>query len=773
MYFYKQILPVVIDRKERQSLLKNLSKNYEAVLLSAHDYLLRTGFENNILPINITGDLYFDKKNSNIYYVSIPDGKNFIEAGMLGEKDTKEPFEDFKSSVMSTVMAGRQIDSDHWKEINYINPKFAMLKENSLPGMINQEERNIASVLSDKETRNILSEISQNGTSFVEELANRHENGKLFEILEKMSNNGLINKEYFVFCRKTGQQVSRLFNIDSIQEASTRGLKCPHCGKTFMEEKIDQGISLTKLGRKFTRSNSWLIVYLMSLMEKLGIEPENIAVRQESDYKNIDAFINHFGRLIYISLKDEQQQLSDTYIFEKRMKIFKPDISIYITESPLSESLRHFIKNSGEETVIIESAKEAEEKISEILESQKQACVKETLKSFENFSGITINKIVADYLFHEQQKKLREHLLSVTETTEKPEQKRKTIISAISTEDDSLLIEEVISSANPIIYEESDETEPEEEEPVISDSDTIPIEQETETIGEATEESPEENPEESSEDMFMLEESLTTDFSSSQDTILIPELSSEEKSQDEKISEIKETLTGTIKKGLAGSWEYLNELMGELPETSSLSIATLNGLPLTQWNKETDGIHTAAYATEFFNIVTSSFVDENINSVFIDTSEKNISLAKTTGYLTIIENKKNASLNEGIGPSSNPEIRESIIPKVFVDLEKIDSIKGNMLVTENLDITEKNFQENKNAEMTAETIAVSSWPKFKDGAEKLLDGKPLRQMSIVTEECIYSIIPFSDGTLFVSAVDSTASREIWNLKLIDSARMLS
>ena len=107
MEFYKQILPVTIDRKERKNIIKSLSKEYSAILEGADDVIKD---KLNIVCLNYAAnawELFKDNVSGCILYIFIPQHHKHIEVGCFAN-DVKEKkiFENFKSSVKKTIIAG-------------------------------------------------------------------------------------------------------------------------------------------------------------------------------------------------------------------------------------------------------------------------------------------------------------------------------------------------------------------------------------------------------------------------------------------------------------------------------------------------------------------------------------------------------------------------------------------------------------------------------------------------------------------------------------------
>ncbi len=794
MEFYKQILPISIDKKDKKNILKNLTKSYGAIFEGAEDVFLKYGISGDFLNCDsFTGDLYYDKKSGNIFYISIPENKSYIEAGVLsGKKENKETFEDFKSAILTTIMSGRSIDSDHWRTYPYSNEKFVMVKEGALGAEINDEDRSIVKALTDSTLRTTLQEIAKSKNCFIDSLGKILDDNNLFDTLENLANLKLINREYFVYCRETGLQISKVSNLDSIQEASKRGLKCPHCGKTFLDEKIDQGLSLTALGSKFTKKNLWLALYILMLLEKINIDIKNIAVREENNFKDLDIFINHYGQLIHIAIKENQLQANDVYMFRARADIYRADVSILICGSRLSSNNKKYLTSSNN-IIVIESTDELENKLTGILENQKTKYISNTITGFECLSKLKINDIIADYFFKEQKDRLESLMNNVDEYTTKSKIESPAaslsggLISdaKISAEEEEFLISEVINAPVPSsVYEDYADISSAEQK--IAD---MPEEQagqeaaeEQFSAGEQLSESEhvqeirEETNEDTMEESHMIEETIKVEFAGQQDTSSIPEIGYEEKLLDESYQELKSAIIELADQGLSGHWDEIDDMFESLNKNMSINISLKNGMNIISKNieqKEQEPL--SAYSAEILFAVKRELADkyeQNINSIFIDTPEYNMYIDYTNDYVLTTKTNKNSSLNEVFAASGSADFRESMLKKVFEELKSAEGIAGNILLDENFQPLEEDLDDKKFVD-----IMQGFTSSFIPANIKLLSGitenKPYRQLCIFTDEHIFSIIPFSDSTVFISIIDASSAREVWNLKIIEGARMLA
>ena len=780
MEFYKQILPVVTEKKDRKNILKNLSKNYHAVFESANDVFSRLGVIQED-DFNNDGDLYFDGKN--LFYVSIPEGKNYIEAGALTNEDSKnDNFEDFKSVILSTIMTGKSIDSDHWKNYNYANERFNLITEEAFGAKISEDDKKIVMALSDIQKRNLLKEIASRKNCFIESLSKTVNTDNLFDIIEALSELKLVNREYFVYCRKNGLQISKYFNLDSIQEASAKGLQCPHCGKTHIEEKIEQDLSPTFLGSKFTKSNFWLALYTIIQLEQIGINQKSILIREESEFKNVDIFINYYGKLIYLSIKENELSAHDAYMFKTRVQIYKADTSVLITSKKLKNNDKTFILAAKDNLSIsiIEENENIKKDLIDILEEQKINYITKTITDFEVFSKFDIGKIIADYFFKDQ----RKHLESIIDKYESdpvsqqyhPAANIVSVEDKISPEDSEFLIEEVINAPRFANYvDEVQEIEEEKQSFELEENINVTIaetETEADTEAEQALSDSDKTLDEGLDEPLMIEENINVDFSGIKDLSGIPEIAFEDKIPDDKYYDFKTGFKEFIEShGLCSHWTELDGLVNTLTDQQECIIASPKGLPIFAKgsDKSTQNI-LSAYSCALFSDLSEDF--SKAVSIFIDSPEHNTYIDKFKDYVTIVRNKKDASKNEAFNSASNHDFRESVLKNLLEELEQIDGIIGSVLLDGNMQISGENL--NNDSFTGLIQSFVNEFIKNESGAfNKLAKIYNCRQICIFLEDYTYSFIPLEDGAIFSSVTEASSTREVWNLKMIECAKILA
>jgi hypothetical protein len=141
---------------------------------------------------------------------------------------------------------------------------------------------------------------------------------ELREGLELASNNGLINTELLLECRRSGIPLTRLADHNQLAAPAVSNLTCPSCGSPFAKELTTEGYLLSDLGKRLTTKSHWMTVWLTNLLSSLGVAPKSILWNLSESSEEIDILAEVFGELWVFELKDREFGAGDAYPFNYR-----------------------------------------------------------------------------------------------------------------------------------------------------------------------------------------------------------------------------------------------------------------------------------------------------------------------------------------------------------------------------------------------------------------------------------------------------------------------
>jgi hypothetical protein len=123
---------------------------------------------------------------------------------------------------------------------------------------------------------------------------------------------------------------------------ASNGLKCA-CGRSVLEERIDEALTLTEHGRRMLNGSYWMTVLVVVELLDLGIGLDQMLVEQVSGGDEMDFFVDVSGDLVLMELKDKEFNLGNAYSFGSKTGIFQPDYPVIVTSSYVGNDAKdHF-----------------------------------------------------------------------------------------------------------------------------------------------------------------------------------------------------------------------------------------------------------------------------------------------------------------------------------------------------------------------------------------------------------------------------------------------
>jgi len=172
----------------------------------------------------------------------------------------------------------------------YRSDRFQELKSEGResPGKPSLEEVQASEILGNKIVRGLALAIKSSGGLLLNDIAkqlppdSREGSHKLVEQLKIAR---VVDSEIVIVCSKTQSQVTRAANRELINELSLRGLKCA-CGRPLIDERVEEALTVTDLGRALLDKARWFTVLLMQELERVGVLPDAILIEQTVEAMN-------------------------------------------------------------------------------------------------------------------------------------------------------------------------------------------------------------------------------------------------------------------------------------------------------------------------------------------------------------------------------------------------------------------------------------------------------------------------------------------------------
>lgn len=229
----------------------------------------------------------------------------------------------------------------------YSSTRIKELKEEGLAAAVpsTAERLSGAKVLADRATRTIAVAIKSSAGLLVTDLAKQlppAERERTPAIQDALQRERLVTAELVVICRKNSSQVVRAPSREILEDLARRGLRCG-CGRQVTDERVEEALSITDLGRQLLDRSEWLSILVVSELEDLGVPLSQILVGQQAGPDEMDVLADISGDLVFFELKDKEFSLGNAYSFAAKIPIIRPDYSVVITSEVVANDAKdHF-----------------------------------------------------------------------------------------------------------------------------------------------------------------------------------------------------------------------------------------------------------------------------------------------------------------------------------------------------------------------------------------------------------------------------------------------
>ncbi|MBQ7568052.1 hypothetical protein IJT17_04530 [bacterium] len=347
-------LPIELSNEDAAYIQQNLQTRYNSLFHKIRlEYLNRLGLDTNSYSLTlpsasselILGELFMPEPGL-ICYIKAVRGSGYLEAGAItneAECDTDSFFIDVREAVCERCQ-----NVPSWQ----LPPEYETLSiDGSEPGNISIEPKDMAAAraLMDSASRNLLAKIKDAGSIFLNKIYtdDRKTTEAYIRNFEALK---LINKEYAVLCRRTGQQILRVAERSTIDESSQKSFKCFICGNPIAQEVVEEIATSNDLCSEMFNDNKWLLVLIQGILGELGVPSEAIRVYRDP---NLPArlFLNINGLRFLLVLCTEELNLDQANLISAHLTAYSLHQAIIVSTHNISTLMRHHLAKLNENTV--------------------------------------------------------------------------------------------------------------------------------------------------------------------------------------------------------------------------------------------------------------------------------------------------------------------------------------------------------------------------------------------------------------------------------------
>lgn len=768
MQVLREVLRVKVGNDKERELWDKLKGLYQP-LVGDLPATVREMLDLEAQQVNTGGELFLGR-DDNILFYWVSEEKDSVEAGVIySQVPPLEPFEEFRSSIASVLDAWR------WTPMSILTRRFRLVAEESEPFPVTKGQLEAAQVLTTKECRDLLQKVG-GSPGFTISGVGDEDDEALSTHVDSLVLKGLLEREFEVFDRESNRELARFPNYEALQDAAERGFRSPFSNRLISEERIDQILRTTPLGKRLAHRNLWLALSLAGALSEQGVSEKSLRWSLENDYETVDLFASYEGSVFMFEVQENRVSSDKAFRFVSRAKYFEPDAAFLVSPGGCSREAECVLERSdGDISMdIISDLSTLGEKISEVLKDTSYKSVQEILGRFDGLTKINLGSVVG------------EHLLGP-----EPQVSEQSDISALLDLDFDLDIDSGSESVGEDDLLSDDSLN--EALDVDSIGGDVPLDDFASEL--AALDLPSESTTSSSTSDLDLDLDLDFDLdldldlgdldigttSESSISEMLPEVESpvEKPSISEALSKLAEDLNTSFSQSeldFAAIGSRLKDYSDSHSGTS-VGVVTQEGLEFSGSGGD-EVYQRAAAINQTVVELMSRGTDEaelgTLKSLHIEAADKAISfhgLVNEMNLLAISPSSLTHDTTDGSDLPGESVLREAIMKKVLEELSGVEGVLGNVVTSSDGLPIDMQLPEDINPEV----VGVIMTQAVGDCEQEIsfLGLKPVHQYLLVCESRSYSLIPIDSEAYLITFLTNDVAREIWQNRLTGAASMLA
>jgi hypothetical protein len=381
---------------------RNSSRPPDAYMYARNYRLAIERLASFLIPIQ--GDVFISPEGFGLFYLLLGESETRarqmrgeehsrvrqLEIGFIGDEQESKCLNFFSGLVDEALLQQNKVVE--WKKVQLPSPQFIELSESDATkcvygDTISDEDVSIASKLGDQKLREFIMVIKRSGGGILEaEIARRFpEYSGPNNIIDKLVEYGLLEKQYVIMCKQTSNQINKVKSRDIIDKMDEIGIFCS-CGRPISTERIEKLLSPTEKMHRTIDKSYWMTVKLVETLRSLGILDSQILLNLHDGPEEIDAFVNVDGTLIMFELTDNEFSMGHAYPFGGRIGLYKPNYAIMVSTKGIAPEVDAYFKRTkpeGAEIVNVNNLDELAFKIGNVITAIRSRLAIQILELFE------------------------------------------------------------------------------------------------------------------------------------------------------------------------------------------------------------------------------------------------------------------------------------------------------------------------------------------------------------------------------------------------------
>ncbi len=395
----KKQLPVELNEEMASNLRQSLQARYNSLLHRVRlEYLNRLGLEPNSCDFMealkdaplMLGELYLPEAGT-IFYIKAKRGEALIQAGVITNDETRDVDEFF--SEVRDILAGICDNLPSWQLSTDLLPLEIEDAEVD-PNPATEEQLAAAKMLMDRESRQLLEQIKDAGSIFLNKIECPDR-----DLLERRIHNfkdlGLLNMDYAVLCHRTGQQILRVADKATIDESSQKAFKCFICGSPLSDEIIEEVLACTDSGVNMLSDRTWLLILVRGILAELGIPGSAMKIYRSQNLP-VQIFLSINGLRYLLVLCTDPMTLDQAYLVGAHLAAYKLDSAIIISTEKITTLMRSHLEQTNPQAKFefLDRMEELSARLQRIIIDQQRDFLSKQLEDMVSLTKVDISPLV-------------------------------------------------------------------------------------------------------------------------------------------------------------------------------------------------------------------------------------------------------------------------------------------------------------------------------------------------------------------------------------------
>lgn len=382
-------LPAKLTAAEAQRLQHDLQAHFPSLLAGVRlEYLRRLGLEDEPSRVfglqedsRLLGGEIFPLEPGTVAYLKISKENGVLEAGVVSNQTQIDASRFFQTVHKTTQeVTGRSLDWQSAAESGAAEPEDARLV--SLE--VSEKEVEAAGEFLNSASKELLQQLYAVDSLPISKV--KAAGGNLAQALQHLEGLDLVQKDYALLSKETGQQILKVSSRESLESSTF-----------FAAENVDEVLSCTPFCRSLMENDQWLLVLVLGQLRKLGFggDQARIHVVQQENVPT-QVFVRIHQQRFLLVLTHQKLTIDESYLVSAQIAACQLEDVILVSTQRVSNLMRSHLKSTNPNIHFhfIDGINQLPDRLNEVFTEKQRACLTELLESLSDLTPVKLHDLV-------------------------------------------------------------------------------------------------------------------------------------------------------------------------------------------------------------------------------------------------------------------------------------------------------------------------------------------------------------------------------------------